>query len=168
MQLKLPPFLISTSSGQGTPWTLGLRLAAEPLAGSRPRRRTRRASRCRSRRAKGDWRRGGAAAEAGAALARAQRRRRRRYEVGGSLRLRSFDGHQTFGPSEHQRGHEHAAHQEGVEQHAEGHDEADLGEEHERQHGEHREGAGQHDARARDHAAGDGQRAQHALARCRA
>ena len=44
-------------------------------------------------------------------------------------------------------------------------DEADLGEEHERQHREHRERAGEHDARRGDDAAGHRQAAEHALPR---
>src|SRR5215218_8141832 len=64
---------------------------------------------------------------------------------------------------EDDRGNEDAAYEEGVEQDAEGDDEADLREEDERQHGEHGEGAGEDDASAGDDAAGDRERAQDAL-----
>ena len=66
---------------------------------------------------------------------------------------------------EHERGHQHGAHEERVQQHAEGDDEADLGEEHERQHAEHGERAGEHDARRGDHAARHGEAADHARPR---
>ena len=52
------------------------------------------------------------------------------------------DGHQIRGPSSNvDRRHEHRAHDERVEQDAEGDEEAELGQEDERQHTEHRERA---------------------------
>ena len=50
--------------------------------------------------------------------------------------------------SNDERGDEDRAHDERVEQDAEGDDEADLGQQDERQHGERAERAGEHDARA--------------------
>ena len=55
------------------------------------------------------------------------------------------------------RGHEQRAHDEGVEQHAEGDDERDLHEEDQRQHRQGREGRRENDARAGDDPAGHGQ-----------
>ena len=66
---------------------------------------------------------------------------------------------------EHQRGHEHGAHDERVEQHAERDDEADLGQEHERQHGEHANVPASTMPAEVITAAGHRQAAQHALAR---
>src|SRR5215210_2818877 len=66
---------------------------------------------------------------------------------------------------EHERRHEHGAHDERVEQHAERDHEADLQQEDEGQYGQHGERPGQHDARRRDHRAGHREAAQHARAR---
>src|SRR5215210_2129225 len=66
---------------------------------------------------------------------------------------------------EPERRDEHGAHQERVEQDAEGDDEADLGQEHERQHRQRAEGASQHDSGRGDDRAGHGEPSQHAGAR---
>src|SRR6188474_1647972 len=66
-------------------------------------------------------------------------------------------GPELVAQGEGDRGDQDAAHQEGVEEDAEGDYEADLGEKGKRQHGEHREGAGEDDAGAGDDTAGDGE-----------
>ena len=65
---------------------------------------------------------------------------------------------------EHERGHEQRAHDECVEQDAEGDREAELGERLEWQRREHREGSREDDAGGGDDPAGDGEAAQHPLA----
>ena len=67
--------------------------------------------------------------------------------------------------SNDERRYEHRPHEERVEQDAERDHEADLGQEDERQRAEDAERAREHDPGRGDHAAGDRQAAQHALAR---
>src|SRR3954468_3537324 len=66
---------------------------------------------------------------------------------------------------DHERGHDHRAHDERVEQDAERDDEAELGQHDQRQDGERAERPGEHDARAGNDRAGDREPAQRALAR---
>src|SRR3954451_8146638 len=66
---------------------------------------------------------------------------------------------------EGERRYEDGAHEERVEQDAEGDDEADLGEEDQREDGEGDEGSGEHDAGRGDDRAGDREAAKHAFAR---
>jgi hypothetical protein len=58
--------------------------------------------------------------------------------------------------------HDQGADHEGVEEHAEGDDEGDLGEDEQRQHGQGAEGGGQEQPGRGDHSTGDGQSAQDA------
>ena len=63
------------------------------------------------------------------------------------------------------RGHDHGAHHEGVHQHANADDEAELSEGDQRQHAERGEYGGEHDAGARDDAAGVSDGLDHARTR---
>ena len=98
---------------------------------------------------------------------RAQGGRRRRQ--GSGSRSRSpidLAGPPEPVPQEYgERRHQHGAHDQRVEQYADADDRAELGQHDQRQHPEHGEDRRQQDARAGDHAAGDGQSAQHALPR---
>ena len=95
---------------------------------------------------------------------------RARARVGSAAGRRdSRLGHQTLSPMQRDgRRHHQRADDEGVEQDAEADQERQLREEQQRQHRQRAERRGQHHAGAGDHPAGDRERAQDAVAGCRA
>ena len=83
-------------------------------------------------------------------------RRGRLWRAGGGEPARPPDAPVQV---ERERGNQDRADDQRVKQHPEGHHEADLGEQHQRQDAEDREGGGEHDPGRGDHSAGDGEAA---------